>query len=108
MLTGRVTSLVYVPRKTAEGHDTLVAATYGHGLFERPIEGPALKHVDPGYSGTELGTFEHPYDSFGEGLSATPDGGLLRLRGAIYEISTPTIIDTPMTLGAYDGPAAIR
>ncbi len=104
----RVTALVYVPSETAGGFDTLVAATYGHGLYERPIWGPVIKYVDQAYSGTTLGTFEHPYETFSAGLAATPSNGLLGLRGANYEDLTPLTLDQPMKISAFDGPAVIR
>jgi hypothetical protein len=105
----RVTTLLYLPRETATGYDKLVAATFGRGMYERPIIGPAIRYVDQGHTDAELGTFEYPYNTLGEGLAATPNGGVLGLRGgANYYPSPPFIIDRPLTINAYDGVAVIH
>ncbi len=97
-----VTNLRYIARTQTTGSDRLVAATYGRGMYERLLEGPPIVYVDPGHTGSELGLFEYPYNTFAEGLNAAPDGAVLGLRAGTYVAAPPTI-DWPLTIGAYDG-----
>ena len=41
-------------------------------------------HIDGGYTGTEMGTFNKPYDSVTEGYYAATDNGILRIKEGLY------------------------
>jgi M6 family metalloprotease-like protein len=57
--------------------------------------------VDFNYSGSELGTFNNPYNTLAEGLSAVSYGGTLNFKiGSSRETAT---ISKPMTLKGYNG-----
>lgn len=100
-----VTDINYVADPThAVGQDKLVASTFGRGVYSRFIDAPALIYVDPGNLGTEEGTFDHPHNSLGEGITHTPSGGTLVLRGDDYSVSSQ-LLNTQMLLTAYDGTA---
>jgi hypothetical protein len=97
--------LRYVIDVTHNGNDKLLAATYGHGLYERLIPRPGLVYVDQGYVGLfPDGSFEHPLTTMGGGLATTPPGGMMALNGkTVY--TAPATLNQRMTITAYETPA---
>jgi subtilisin family serine protease len=61
--------------------------------------------VEFGYTGTEEGSFAKPFNTFGEGLSATPTAGDLFLKAG--EQSWTGTIDQTLTIETYQGSAVI-
>jgi hypothetical protein len=57
-------------------------------------------------TGTEDGTFEHPYTTAGKGVAAAPPGALVGLRGNTY--TGPQTINKPVTLATYGGATTVR
>ena len=106
----RVTDLRYITHQDAGETDRLVISTYGRGMYERPVSGPAINYVDGSISAgaSENGTLEKPYNTLNEGLYYSPDGGIVALRGGSYTNSgSPNTLDKPVTLDSYVGPAVI-
>jgi photosystem II stability/assembly factor-like uncharacterized protein len=91
-----------------QGNDRLVLATFGRGLYECAVPGPAIVYVD----GTCLtcpgdGSFEHPFGILAQGIVQTPSTGILALRGGgDYYLTAP--LQSPMTINAYAGPAILQ
>lgn len=102
----RCTDLRYIVDRTRGGNDKLVVSTFGRGLYERTITRPPLVYVDPRNTSIEDGTYEHPFNTFNEGLNATPNNGILALHGNIYAV--PAVLNRPMTINAYESPAQLR
>ncbi len=106
----RVTDLRYMIHQNAGETDRLVVATYGRGMYERPISGPAINYVDGNSTAgsDEDGSLEKPYNTLNEGLYYSPDGGIVALRGGSYANSGSALtIDEPVTLNSYVGSAVI-
>ena len=61
--------------------------------------------VDFSWLGEELGTFELPFNTLVEGLNEAPPWGLLRIKTGATD-ATP-IINQPVVLDSYNGPAVI-
>jgi photosystem II stability/assembly factor-like uncharacterized protein len=91
---------------TFRGQDKLIVATFGRGLYERLVPGPAIVYVDLRNTGAEFGTLEHPFNTFDEGLNATPVGGILALRGDMYVPPTP--LSKRLTIHAYETAVQLR
>lgn len=100
------TDLRYIVDRSRGGNDKLVVATFGHGLYERTLRRSPLVYVDLRGTGFEDGTFEHPYNTFDEGFNATPNRGMLALRGSVY--TAPMTITRPLTLNAYESTATLN
>ncbi len=66
---------------------------------------PGTVWVDFAYTGTEQGTFTHPYNTLAEGTSTVPTGGQLRIKAGSTAV-TPTITRA-MSIHAYGGDVVI-
>ncbi len=96
------TDLRYVVDTSRNGQDYLVAATYGRGLYERLVPTNPIVYVDQNAAGYEDGTYEHPFNTYDDGLTAVPSGGTFGLRGN-QTYTMPSSIDARQTIGAYGG-----
>lgn len=105
MPTLSVSGMKLIKRTT--GTDTLVVSTFGRGVWKRDVPGIPIVYVDARNSGTENGTFDHPFNTFAEGQAAVPSGGILALHGDTY-MNAPITLSNPMTIQAYELPASIR
>ncbi|MEQ8767793.1 MAG: hypothetical protein RL885_28075 [Planctomycetota bacterium] len=88
------------------GQHRLVVFTFGRGVFERIVPGPSLIYVDRSASGSEDGTFEHPFDTVAEGIAAAPPGGIVMIRSNNY--LEPQVTTKSVTLVTYSGQSVIR
>ncbi len=102
----RCTEIRYLVDPLHGGADRLVVATFGRGMWERMIAGPPIFYVDRRNAGVENGTFEHPYNTFGEGVAAAPEGAVVGLRGDVYTESQ--ILSTPRVFMAYEAHSEIQ
>ncbi|MEK9138052.1 MAG: hypothetical protein AAB393_13075, partial [Bacteroidota bacterium] len=101
------TDLRYIIDPAHSGNDKLIVATYGRGLYERTITTSPIVYTDQTASGFEDGTFEHPYNTMGEGITIVPTNGMLGLRGG--QTFTVTVsLSRPMTIKSYGGVATIN
>ena len=82
---------------------TLIAATHGRGCYSiRP-----LVWVDFNYTGTaQDGTYESPFKTLAQGISAVSPGGNILIRSAGSTSEKP-MLAKPMTIMAVGGPATI-
>ena len=96
----RCTEIRYLVDPLHGGADRLVVATHGRGMWERVIAGPPIFYVDRRNLGLENGTFEHPYNTFGEGVAAASAGAVVGLRGDIY--TEPLVLTAPRVYMAYE------
>jgi hypothetical protein len=62
--------------------------------------------VDRRNLGIENGTFEHPYNTFGEGVAAAPPGAVIGLRGDAY--TEPQVLTAPRVFMAYETHTVIQ
>jgi len=106
------TDLRYIVDRTRGGNDKLVVATFGRGLYERTLKRQPLVYVDLWSIDVEDGTFTHPYNTFDEGFNATPNRGMLALRGMPFPngmiYTVPATITKPLTINAYDLPVLLQ
>lgn len=67
-------------------------------------------YVDKSWAGAENGTYENPYDTLSEGVSAVASGGNLFIKGGTYTGTgnVPITIDKPMTIRNYIGTATVN
>jgi photosystem II stability/assembly factor-like uncharacterized protein len=87
----RVTDLRYIIDPDHGGNDELVAATFGHGVWRRPLAGTPIVYVDQTYSGPENGDWERPFHTITEGLEAIEDTHIVGVRGGTY--TEPSLVD---------------
>jgi len=102
-----VGDLRYVMDPLHSGTDYLVASTYGRGVWKRDVTLSPLSYVDVNATGFSDGTFDYPFQTFNAGITGTPPGGTVALRGNTYVIGSRTFT-TPMIMKAYAGPATIK
>jgi photosystem II stability/assembly factor-like uncharacterized protein len=106
------TDLRYIVDRTRGGNDKLVVSTFGRGLYECTLKRQPLVYVDLWNPGFEDGTFTHPYNTFDEGFNATPNRGMLALRGMPFPngmiYTVPATITKPLTINAYDLPVLLQ
>jgi photosystem II stability/assembly factor-like uncharacterized protein len=85
--------------------DTLVAATYGRGIYEcRPLE---YIYVDIANSGEEDGSWSDPYNTFDEGYLAAGNGSNLIMTGGDYQQGNRFLFKR-MTVTGQNGSVVIR
>jgi hypothetical protein len=65
--------------------------------------------VDFNYAGTQVGTYESPFETLAAGISAVASGGTIAIRADVQpSISGETMtISTPMTIISVEGPSSI-
>ena len=65
--------------------------------------------VDGGWTGSENGTLQKPYDTVSEGYSAVPVHGRLCIKAGSYSgpDNVPITLSTAMTVVSYEGTATI-
>ena len=102
------TDLRYVADPGHSGNDLLLLSTFGRGMYQRVIATSPVSYVDQNATGFADGTFEHPYQSLVAGLSSTPAGGTIALRGNGYPIGVPPfVMNTRLTLQSYAGSSTL-
>ncbi len=79
-----VRGMAFVADDTHTGTHKLRAATYGRSTWERDIVAPPIVYVDGGYFGVEDGSFQNPYDTVGEAVTAAPSGAIVAIRSNTY------------------------
>ncbi|MDP6368002.1 MAG: hypothetical protein QF615_00230, partial [Planctomycetota bacterium] len=84
----------------------LVVATYGRGVFQRTISAAPLIYVNEDASGSEDGTFEHPYQTLTAAVAAAPAGAILAIKGDTY--SEAQTITNDLRLETWRGTTVIR
>ncbi|MCA9286111.1 MAG: hypothetical protein KDA22_12880, partial [Phycisphaerales bacterium] len=62
---------------------------------------PGTTWVDFAYSGTEQGTFDHPFNTLAEALAALPPGGHITIKAGATSATITT--STPTSIEAYGG-----
>ncbi|MEQ8767790.1 MAG: hypothetical protein RL885_28060 [Planctomycetota bacterium] len=102
----RVTAMQFVPDDQLQGNNKLVLSTYGRGTFERVIPGPSLIFVDKAATGTEDGTYEHPFNTVAEALAAASSGDIVMIRANTY--LEPQTTTKNVTLLTFEGTSVIR
>lgn len=65
--------------------------------------------VNNGFSGTENGNLQNPYNTISEGIAATPVNGQLWVKTGSYSGvgNAPVLFSTPMTIHPYQGSVTI-
>ncbi len=81
----------------------LVAATFGRSVYQ--LTGGV--YVDINWTGCENGTYQCPYNTLSEGLSAVLSGGDLLLKTGTYLDGLPVNISKSITIRNYGGTATI-
>jgi hypothetical protein len=77
--------------------DTLVAATYGRGMYEcRPLE---YIYVDIANNGVEDGSWSDPYNTFDEGYLAAGNGSNLIMTGGVYQQGSRFLVKRMVVTG---------
>ncbi|MCG3128652.1 MAG: hypothetical protein CHACPFDD_03541 [Phycisphaerae bacterium] len=71
-----------------QGDETLVAATFGRGMYRTRTRGAV--YIDKANNGAEDGTQPNPFNTVSEGISAAGHGTLLSIESADYDESGTT------------------
>jgi len=76
--------LSWVANDNAGTSHKLVIATYGRGVFSRTISSSPLIYVNENATGSQDGSFEHPYQTLSAALSAAPSGATIAVHADTY------------------------
>jgi hypothetical protein len=76
--------LNWVANDNAGTSHKLVIATYGRGVFSRTISSSPLIYVNENATGSQDGSFEHPYQTLSAAISAAPAGATLAVHADTY------------------------
>jgi len=106
-----VTTEATLPAQVADSPGIYSLQVVANGIASDPVTFyvPAI-WVDFNYTGSpQLGTYQNPFPTLAQGVSAVPSGGIISIKANVqpsvsHEAMT---ISKPMTLIAVDGPATI-
>ncbi len=101
-----VRGLAFVVDDALTGTHKLRAATYGRGTWERDVVASPIVYVDRDFTGTENGTYEHPWNTVAEAVSAAPTGAIVAVRGNTYY--EPQTVNKDLTLMTYKAHTVVR
>jgi hypothetical protein len=101
-----VSGLAFVVDDAHTSTHKLRAATFGRGTWERNIVTSPIVYVDATNTGSEDGTFEHPWNTVTKGINAAPPGAIVAIRSNTY--FEPQVVSKAVTLMTYVGPTVIR
>ena len=76
--------LQWVANDSAGWSHELVVATFGRGVFSRTISAPPLIYVNEDATGSEDGSFEHPYQTLTAAIDAAPSGAIIAIHADTY------------------------
>jgi len=104
---GKCAELKLVVDPDHQGQHTLALAMDGKGAWTRAVSMPDIVFVDPGNtSGTEDGSFEHPFNTLAEGVAAAPSGAIVAMHTFVYD--EPQTISRNLKLVTWGGVSNIR
>jgi hypothetical protein len=83
-----------------------VASTYGRGVFSHTITAPPILYVMKDATGSEDGSFEHPYQTLTAAINAAPTGAILALLADTF--AEPQTIDKDLRLETWAGTTLVR
>ena len=93
-----------LPPTLPPGNFSLVVVANGIASDPMSFSGPVW--VDFNYTGFQNGSYQNPYNTLAQGVSAVPSGGRIIIKTAGSSSETMTI-STPMTITAVGGAATI-
>ncbi|MDP6839369.1 MAG: hypothetical protein QF724_10565, partial [Planctomycetota bacterium] len=102
----QVTDMEWVPNDSQGWSHRLVASTYGRGVFSHTITAPPILYVMKDATGSEDGSFEHPYQTLTAAINAAPTGAILALLADTF--AEPQTIDKDLRLETWAGTTLVR
>ncbi|MFH2054041.1 MAG: hypothetical protein ABIK96_16420 [bacterium] len=104
---GKCAELKLVVDPDHQGNHELVLAMDGRGVWSRDITMPDIVFVDGGnLTGVEDGSFEHPFNTLAEGVTAAPIGAIVAMHTFSY--SEPQTIAKNLKLVTWGGTSIIH
>ncbi|MBJ17979.1 MAG: hypothetical protein CL933_01010, partial [Deltaproteobacteria bacterium] len=98
--------LQWVANDSAGWSHELVVATFGRGVFSRTISAPPLIYVNEDATGSEDGSFEHPYQTLTAAVDAAPSGAIIAIHADTY--SEAQTITKNVRLETWAGQTVIK
>jgi hypothetical protein len=104
-----VTTDCTVPASVYDSQGTYSVQVIANGIASAAVTFHSPVWVDFNYTGTQLGTYQEPYSTLAQGVSAVVSGGTIAINSGVQpSTSSQTMtISKPITIISVNGPATV-